>query len=130
MSPGLKRDIKEKFQDTPLCRLFGLRPQTIVLQFLFDHQDRDYTRNELMKETEISRTTLDRALPALLFFNIIEEFKESSRFGGSAKLYKFNADSKIAELFVPFQKYLINTMKEEHDGDLEDREELSGITID
>jgi len=128
MSPGLRKEIKEMFIDTPLCIAFGITPQTVILQFLSSHPNKDYTRKELWDLTGISRTTLIRALPPLIRFNLVSVEAGIGRTGGRAYLYKFNPESMVSKRFIPFYEYLVATIKEdEEEGSAE---KLSGITID
>lgn len=126
MSPGLRKEIKEMFSDTPLCTAFGITPQTVILQFLATHPGKDFTRKELWGQTGISRSTLIRALPPLIRFNLISAEAGVGRTGGRAYLYKFNPESMVSKRFIPFYDYLAATIKEEGTAE----EEMSGITID
>lgn len=121
MSPALKT--KEIYRTAPLCEIFGITPQAIILQFMMENEDLDFTLRELEKNTGIRRHTVSRSLPSLLRFNIIHVNREI----GQAELYKFNKDSEIAKRFTPFHNYLVDTIKEEKEGHV--KEELSRITI-
>ena len=107
MSPAL--NINDGFKDAPFTKPFGLTSQLVILEFLINNKDNDYTLRELEENIGINHRTIDRAIIRLLEFNMVT----ISRSIGQAHLYKYNSDSFVCDIITPLHEYIVNTIKEE-----------------
>jgi len=98
-----------------LERLMGSFSTPKIIDFLSTFREFDYSVNEIAENSRISTKTVRREVPKLCYYEILLQ----SRTIGKTKMYKFNAESKIAQAF----NYLIseiatfeieNIIEEEH----------------
>lgn len=79
-----------------LIETFGDYPMIRVIDFLLENRIFDYSKAEIAKNAEVSRTTLDIFWKKLIKECIIKK----SRTVGRATLYRFNPKSEISRKLI------------------------------
>ena len=79
-----------------LIETFGDYPMIRVLDFLLENRIFDYSKAEIARQADVSRTTLDIFWKKLINEGIIKK----SRTIGRATLYRFDPDSEISKKLI------------------------------
>ncbi len=91
-----------------------------VLSFFLAHQDFDYSKTELAKNTDLSRQTIYKALEPLLDFEMVVK----SRKIANTTLYKINRDSETIKAIQDFNDAIVNIIVEQ-ENDFEIQNQVS-----
>jgi len=75
-----------------LERLMGSFSTPKIIDFMSTYREFDYSVNEIAENSGISTKTMRREIPRLCYYEILIQ----SRTIGKTKMYKFNAESRIA----------------------------------
>ena len=76
----------------PLERLLGPFSSIRILDFLSTFREFDYSIADIARNTGLSRKTVERELPRLLEYDVVE----SSRTVGRAQMYRMKQNSPVA----------------------------------
>lgn len=79
-----------------LTETLGDYPMIRVIDFLLENRIFDYSKAEIAKGANVSRTTLDAIWKRLIETGIIKETRNIGR----ATLYRFNKDSMISKILI------------------------------
>lgn len=109
-----------KLNNSPLCISLGDTPILQVLSFFLAHQDFDYSKTELAKNTDLSRQTIYKALEPLLDFEMVVK----SRKIANTTLYKINRDSETIKAIQDFNDAIVNIIVEQ-ENDFEIQNQVS-----
>ncbi len=93
-----------------LVEYFGEHPIVKIIDFLIENKIFDYSKKQIMEETEISKATLFKYFPKLEEGGIV---KVSRKFG-KAKLYRINAESPIVRKIIDLGLVMANEASRKH----------------
>jgi len=89
----------------PLERLMGSFASTKILDFLSTFREFDYSITDISRNSGLSRRTVQRELPRLTYYNVIQQ----SRTVGRAHMYRINIENpittKLNELISEIAKF-------------------------
>ncbi len=80
-------------ENTLVMKMFGDNAFSRMLHFLLDRRPYEFTKEEMIKETGISRNTLFRMFPTFEKLGMVI----STRKIGNTVMYVWNDDSKISQ---------------------------------
>lgn len=78
--------------------VLGSTPLIKTIDFLLTFDGFDYSKNQVAKEVEVSRMTMDKIWERLIKFKIIAK----TRIVGRAEMYKLNKDNPLVKELMNF----------------------------
>jgi len=99
-------------KETPIQQAFGNSPKAAILNFLHAHVGYDYHMSEIGKHVGISRQTVAKSLPDLMYYNLVK----ASRVIGNTTMYKFNMNSQQGIKFHNLNKVLVDIVIADEEG--------------
>ena len=103
-------ELMKKIESTLFTEAVGNSPTARVLQLLIIGQGFDYSLSDIVREANISWSTVHDVIPKLEKLKIIKHIRNI----GMAKMYKINKENPIAkafmELFLKIQNNYIDNV--------------------
>ncbi len=89
--------------------IFGETPIAKVLDFFIENRPFDYSKEEVVRQCELSKPTIYKLWHVLVKYKII---KPTRRYG-KAKLYKLNTENEFVKRLISLDNALIKTATDE-----------------
>jgi DNA-binding transcriptional ArsR family regulator len=85
-----------------LLEYLGNHPKLRILDFLIDNRSLDYSRNEIMEGSGVSRNTFYKLWPTIERTGLIKKTRKIGR----AELYKLNEDNTVVQELLKLDQTL------------------------
>ncbi|MEM2943072.1 MAG: hypothetical protein QXT81_06585 [Candidatus Bathyarchaeia archaeon] len=92
-----------------LLEYLGNHPKLRILDFLIDNRPFDYSRNEIMEGSGVSRNTFYKLWPTIERAGLIKKTRKIGR----AELYKLNEDNTVVKELLKLDEVLSREAAEE-----------------
>ncbi len=87
-----------------LIQTLGKTPKLRILDFLLDNKLFDFSKKEIIEETEMSKATFYKYWPEIEEKNLVEE----SRKYGKTVLYTLNTDNTTVKKLIELDEQIMN----------------------
>ena len=92
-----------------LLEYLGNHPKLRIIDFLIDNKPFDYSRNEIMEGSGVSRNTFYKLWPTIERTGLIKKTRKIGR----AELYKLNEDNTVVKEILRLDEVLSREAAEE-----------------